>query len=128
VVALSRAHDQGAGEAIFANTVGNLCEGSGSNIFVGIGGRLVTPPLSSGCLAGITRGLVLERSGCQIEERDIPIEKLGEADEAFLTSALRDVQSIARIDGRVLPTTPGPLTIAAKLAYASLQAKDPDPA
>ena len=44
VVALERAHGQGASEAIFANTQGRLCEGTGSNIFVGVGGRLVTPP------------------------------------------------------------------------------------
>ena len=60
VVALAEAHRRGAAEAIFANTRGELCEGTGSNVFVGLGGRLYTPPLSSGCLAGITRELLLE--------------------------------------------------------------------
>ena len=60
VVALAHAHEQGAGEAILANLAGDLCEGTGSNVFVGLDGRLITPPLSSGCLAGITRDLVLE--------------------------------------------------------------------
>ena len=59
VVALSVADEAGASEALFANTVGNLCEGTGSNVFVGFGDRLVTPPLSSGCLAGVTRALVM---------------------------------------------------------------------
>jgi branched-chain amino acid aminotransferase len=128
VMALATAHRQGAGEAIFANTVGNLCEGSGTNIFIVVGGRLVTPPLSSGCLAGITRGLVLESSGCQIEERDVPFEALLEADEAFLTSALRDVQPIGRVNDRPLPSAPGPITTAVGDAYSALQARDPDPA
>src|SRR5436190_13252165 len=60
VVALARAHEAGASEAIFANTRDELCEGTGTNVFVVVGGRLLTPPLSSGCLAGITRELVLE--------------------------------------------------------------------
>jgi branched-chain amino acid aminotransferase len=127
-MALATAHRRGASEAIFANTVGNLCEGSGTNIFIVLGGRLVTPPLSSGCLAGITRGLVLESSGCQIEERDVPFEALLDADEAFLTSALRDVQPIGRVDDRPLSSAPGRITTAVGDAYSALQARDPDPA
>jgi branched-chain amino acid aminotransferase len=127
VMALAIAHGQGASEAVFANTVGHLCEGSGSNIFIVLGGRLVTPPLSSGCLAGITRGLILERLECDIDQRDLPIGALGEADEAFLTSALRDVQPIGRIDGRALPSRPGPLTSTVARAYAALQDREPDP-
>ena len=57
---LRYATERGADEGIFANTVGNLCEGCGTNVFVVHDGQLVTPPLSAGCLAGVTRGLVLE--------------------------------------------------------------------
>ena len=57
---LRHAADRGAEEGIFANTVGNLCEGCGTNIFVVHDGELVTPPLTAGCLAGVTRGLVLD--------------------------------------------------------------------
>ena len=60
VVALAEAYRHGADEAILANTVGDLCEGTASNAFVERGGELVTPLLSSGCLAGITRELLLE--------------------------------------------------------------------
>src|SRR5690606_36162816 len=63
VRALAYAAERGCSEAIFGNTVGDLCEGTGSNIFVVVDGRLLTPPLSSGCLAGITRALVLEWYG-----------------------------------------------------------------
>src|SRR5207253_4095293 len=60
VVALAWAHERGADEAIFANLAGRLCEGTGTNVFVAHDGRLLTPPLPSGCLAGVTRQLLLE--------------------------------------------------------------------
>jgi branched-chain amino acid aminotransferase len=124
VVALERAHAQGASEAIFANTVGHLCEGTGSNIFVGVGGRLLTPPLASGCLAGITRELVCEL--VEVAETDLTMADLPTVEEAFLTSSTRDVQPIASIDGRPLPA-PGPLTTAAAAAFADLLTRDLDP-
>jgi branched-chain amino acid aminotransferase len=125
VVALAHAVERGAGEALFANLAGNLCEGTGSNVFVGIGGRLLTPPLSSGCLAGITRDLVLETTDAV--EEDVPMDALGSIDEAFLTSSTRDVQPIATIDGVVLPECPGPLSRKAADAFAELQARTLDP-
>jgi branched-chain amino acid aminotransferase len=125
VVALAHAVEQGAGEALFANLAGNLCEGTGSNIFVAIGGRLVTPPLSSGCLAGITRELVLEVTDAVVE--DVPMAALETVDEAFLTSSTRDVQPIATIDGRALPQVPGPLTQQAMDAFQELEDRAVDP-
>jgi branched-chain amino acid aminotransferase len=109
VVALRYAHEHNASEAIFANSVGELCEGTGSNVFVGIGGQLITPPLDSGCLAGITRELVLEWLG-DVIERPLPIHALGDSDEAFLVSSTRNVQAIRWVNGRGLPAAPGPLT------------------
>lgn len=125
VVALAHARDRGAGEAIFANLVGNLCEGTGSNVFVGVGGRLVTPPLSSGCLAGVTRELVMEL--VDVVEEDVPIAALAGADEAFLTSTTRDVRPVRAVDGTALAACPGPLTAAAAAAFATLLAGDLDP-
>jgi branched-chain amino acid aminotransferase len=125
VVALAYARERGASEAIFANLEGNLCEGTGTNVFVGIGGRLVTPPLSSGCLAGVTRALVIELTGAA--EEDLPMAALAEADEAFLTSTTREVQPISAVDGRPLPAAPGPLTTEAADAFAGLVARDLDP-
>jgi branched-chain amino acid aminotransferase len=125
VIALEHAQARGATEAIFANTVGNLCEGTGSNVFVGIGGELVTPPLSAGCLAGITRELLLEL--VPVVERDLPVEALAGADEAFLSSSTRDVHPIAAVDGRALPACPGPLTRAAAEAFAALVERTTDP-
>jgi branched-chain amino acid aminotransferase len=125
VVALRHAQERGATEAIFANTAGNLCEGTGTNIFVGLGGRLLTPPLSSGCLAGVTRELLLEVTDAV--EEDLPIERLAEVDEAFLSSSTRDVHPVAQLDDRRLDPCPGPLTAAAAEAFAVLLARTTDP-
>ena len=125
VVALAYAKERGAGEAIFANTVGELCEGTGSNVFVVIDGRLRTPPLRSGCLAGITRALVLESTDAV--EEDLPLSALAEADEAFLTSTTREVQPIRAVDGRPLASAPGPRTQAAAAAFKSVVSRSIDP-
>ncbi|MGH9186037.1 MAG: aminotransferase class IV, partial [Acidimicrobiales bacterium] len=125
VVALARAHELGASEAIFPNTIGNLCEGTGTNVFVGVEGRLVTPALSAGCLAGITRELLLELG--LAEEADVPIAMLTVADEVFLTSSTREIQPVSTVDGNDLPACLGPLTRAAMDAFAKLVARDLDP-
>jgi branched-chain amino acid aminotransferase len=125
VVALSYAHERGAGEAIFANTRGELCEGTGTNVFVATDGQLLTPPLSSGCLAGITRELVLET--VNVEEVDLPLSALADAEEAFLTSSTREVHPIRLVDGVALRAAPGPVTSAAAAAFTELLASDLDP-
>ena len=125
VVALARARRQGAGEAIFGNLAGNLCEGTGTNVFLAVEGRLVTPPLSSGCLAGVTRDLLIEL--VPVVEEDVPLPMLAHASEAFLTSSTREVQPIRAVDGRPLPAAPGPLTGAARDAFDRLVATDQDP-
>jgi branched-chain amino acid aminotransferase len=122
VVALQFAHERGAAEAIFANTRGELCEGTGSNVFVGIGGELITPPLDSGCLGGITRDLIIEWLG-DVSERALPITSLADADEAFLASSTRDVQPIRAVDGKVLPAAPGPLAQRAIEVFAARSAE-----
>jgi branched-chain amino acid aminotransferase len=123
--ALAYAHERGGGEAIFGNLAGDLCEGTGSNIFVVRDGRLVTPPLSAGPLAGVTRALVLEWFGG--EEADLPLAELYRADEAFLTSTTRDVQPIRAIDDTVLGAAPGPITKKAMEVFAARGAEVLDP-
>lgn len=106
VVALQAAHRRGAHEAVMANTRGDLCEGTGSNIVVLVGDRLVTPPLTSGCLAGITRELLLEwarEEALPVVEEDLPLSVLATADDVLLTSSTRDVQPVSELDGRPLP-------------------------
>ncbi|MFF8832962.1 aminotransferase class IV [Streptomyces sp. NPDC015131] len=121
VVALARAHEQDASEALFGNTAGRLCEGTGSNVFVVLDGQLHTPPLASGCLAGITRALTVEWTGAH--ETDLPLDVLERADEIFLTSTLRDVQAVHRVDGRELPGAPGPVTAKAMRIFAERAAQ-----
>jgi branched-chain amino acid aminotransferase len=128
VLALAEARRHGASEAIFANTAGNLCEGSGTNVFLVLDGLLLTPPLSAGCLAGVTRSLIIDCCGLDVVERDVAVTALAGAEEAFLTSATRNVQAIRTVDGGALAACPGPRTRAAAAAYANLQATNPDPA
>ncbi|MER5490815.1 aminotransferase class IV [Streptomyces sp. NPDC002454] len=124
VVALARARERGATEALFANTAGSLCEGTGSNVFVVLDGEVHTPPIASGCLAGVTRALAVEWTGAR--ETDLPLDVLDRAEEIFLTSTLRDVQAVHRVDDRELPA-PGPVTAKAVRIFAERSAADLDP-
>ncbi|MBT4477213.1 MAG: 4-amino-4-deoxychorismate lyase [Actinobacteria bacterium] len=125
VLALDAAHQRQCSEALFLNTAGLLCEGTGTNLFVVVDDQLVTPPLSSGCLAGITRALVLEVTDAQ--EGDLHPDDLAQASEAFLTSSTRDVQAISHIDDLALPQAPGPQTQAAAVAFAEVLTNRLDP-
>jgi branched-chain amino acid aminotransferase len=124
VVALAFARERGATEAIFANTVGNICEGTGSNLCYVIDGEARTPTLASGCLAGVTRALVLE--WCGVREIDEPISVLDRAEELFLVSTTRDVQPLRRFGDRDLPA-PGPVTRQAMRTWALREAEGIDP-
>ena len=126
VIALAAAKKRGATEALFANTVGELCEGTGSNVFVVVDGEVATPPVSSGCLAGITRELVVERGDAV--ERDLPMDVLEVADEVFLSSSTRDLQAVSHIDGRpVGDGRRGPMTASSQELFAAVQTESSDP-
>ncbi|MFN8037068.1 MAG: aminotransferase class IV [Acidimicrobiia bacterium] len=130
VRALAYATERGAGEALFANTSGNLCEATGSNVFVIRDGVARTPPASAGCLLGVTRALILElcaANGIPAEEEDLPMGAVAECDEAFLTSTTREVHPVARVDGRELPAAPGPVTQRIAELFEDLVARDIDP-
>ena len=120
VIALARAQAQGATEAVLANTRGELCEGTGSNLFVVVDGIVRTPPLASGCLAGVTRALAIEwarADGIEVREETLPLKILGVADEVFLTSSTKDVLGVHAVDTRTL-TAPGPVTAAVAASFA----------
>lgn len=130
VVALEEAKSLGAGEAIFPNTRGELCEGTGSNVFLVKDGTLLTPPLSGGCLAGVTRALVLElceREGIEVMEKALPVTSLGRAEEAFLTSTTREVHAIRAVNGQILDCVPGPVTRRLRSAFRILMETEIDP-
>lgn len=117
VIALARAQALGADEAIFGDTQGRLCEGTGSNVFLVHEGRLITPTLATGCLAGVTRELLLEALDGDAIEYDVPLTSLADAAEAFLVSTGREVQPIRAVDGRILSAAPGPITRRARAAW-----------
>ena len=121
VRALAQAHSLGASEAIFANLQGRLCEGTGTNVFYVVDDELRTPTLTGGCLAGITRRLILDWYGAR--EVDEPIEVLTErASEAFLASTARDVQGIHRWNDRELGA-PGPVTTEVRKVWHEREAE-----
>lgn len=129
VVALAYAKERGALEAVFANTRGDLCEATGSNVFVVVDGVLSTPPLDSGCLAGITRELVLEwcrADGVEVVEQALALDVLARADEVFLTSSIKDVFPVSAVDGRAL-AAPGPVTARVREVWARRAAQGIDP-
>ncbi len=128
VVALQRARTEGGSEALLANTRGELCEGTGSNVAVVVGEELLTPPLSSGCLAGISRELLLEWAadeGLAVREAVLALDVLDAAPAVLLTSSTRDVQPLAGVGTRDLHGHP--LADAAAELFARRAALDVDP-
>jgi branched-chain amino acid aminotransferase len=118
VIALAEARDAGVDEALVVNVAGNLCEATTANVFVVYDGTAATPPLDSGCLAGITRAHVLALGAV---ERTLARADLLEADEAFLTSSTREIQPLVAIDGRAVGTgESGPVTRRLAEAYAGM--------
>ena len=130
VRALAYAHERGASEAIFANTRDELCEATGSNVFVVRDGKVATPPGSSGCLLGVTRALVLElaeAAGIEVDDSPLSLDALRDADEAFLTSTTREVQPVSHVDDRGVPAVPGPVAATLSTAFNALVAQHLDP-
>jgi branched-chain amino acid aminotransferase len=149
VVALAAAKARGHSEAIFANTAGMLCEGTGSNVFVVLDGVVRTPWLGSGPLAGVTRALTIEwlrEEGVEVVEEELPLSVLAHADEVWVTSSTRDVCAVTQVDvvppatlltgeqvsvpglqARTLGEGPGPVALVAQEVFARRGAADLDP-
>jgi branched-chain amino acid aminotransferase len=99
------ANNAGADEAICLEKSGYVCEGVGENIFIVRGGKLLTPPLSSGALEGITRALIIQMAkklGIEVIERNITPTELFIADEAFFTGTAAEVAPIHDVNKRVI--------------------------
>ena len=124
VRALRYAAERQATEAIFLNTAGHVCEGTGSNIFLVFADTIITPPLSSGPLAGITRELIMEWSS--VQERDLTLDEAKRADEVFITSSMRNVQAVDRWDDLVFRPR-RPVTQALAINFAERSGADLDP-
>ena len=109
ILALDHARDAGFGETIFFNTEGRLCEAATSNVFLVRGKQILTPSLESGCLPGVARSVVIRlirSSGRECLETPLEEMDLGNADEIFLTSAIRGPVPVSRLDDRKFHATP----------------------
>ncbi len=113
-LAMQAVASQGVDEAVLLNQAGHVTECSQSNLFLVMGGTLVTPELAAGLLPGITRQLVIElarAAGVAVEERIVRPEELATADELFITSTTREIAPATRLNGAAIGTgRPGPVT------------------
>lgn len=101
VLARQEAREQDAVEAILLRD-GQVTEGAASNVFALVDGTLVTPPLASSLLPGVTRALVLRlaaQCGLDVVERDLSESQLRAADEIWLTSSTKELLPVCRLDG-----------------------------
>jgi branched-chain amino acid aminotransferase len=114
ILAVREAQAKGAVEAIMLNHDGEVAECASSNIFAVRGSSIVTPPLSAGLLAGVTREIVLEVGrgiGLDMREETLSVPDLMSADEVFITSSLKEAAPVKSIDGKMIGGgRPGPVT------------------
>jgi branched-chain amino acid aminotransferase len=115
-----------ADEALLVSPGGEVLEGTTSNVFVSVGGEVLTPPLASGILPGITRSLVLGAcvaAGIRARERALTVADLHAADEVFLTNSVQEIVPVARFQDRRIEGR----SVAGTLldAYRAQVARDP---
>jgi branched-chain amino acid aminotransferase len=124
LLAYVEARRRGAYEALLTTETGEVLEGHSSSFFVVRGGRVETPPASMGILPGITRAMIARAAaglGIPFVERVLVPSEIHRADEAFLTSSLREVVPVIGIDGVAVGAgTPGPVTQALAAGYRAL--------
>ena len=128
ILARREAKAAGADEALLLNEHGSLCEGSTGNVFLVSRGTLITPGVESGCLPGITRQAVVELAqglGIGVAQREIQLEELLRADEAFLTSSLIELMPLTEVNGKPIGEGKrGKLTQKLKVAYREAVRKE----
>ena len=110
---LQGAQQRGFDEALLLNEHGEVAECTAANVFCARRGRVFTPPLSSGCLEGVTRGILLDiapSTGIAVEEKTLRPKDLYSADEVFISSTNRSLLGVSEIDGHKLAGAPGPIT------------------
>ena len=113
VWSLQGAQQQGFDEVVLLNERGEVAECTAANIFCARGGKVFTPPLSSGCLEGVTRAVLLDLApslGVELKEQVLRPDDLYSADEVFITSTNRSLVGVSEIAGHHLAVAPGPIT------------------
>lgn len=131
VLAQQQAAAAGCSDALLTAPSGALLEAATANLLVVVDGVVSTPPTSAGILPGVTRDAVLELAAehrIEVVERPITRDDLYRAEEAMLTSAVRGVRALTRVDHHdVAGGRPGPLTTHLAAAYHSLVARVAEP-
>lgn len=114
ILAKIEANIAGVDEAICLDKRGFVCEGAAENIFIVKNGEIATPPICTGALAGITRGVVIKlarKLGYSVTERNITPNELFNADEVFFTGTAAEIIPVREINRRVIGDgKPGPVT------------------
>ena len=106
VWSIAEANKEGFDEAVMLNERGEVAECTSANIFAVKNGKIFTPPLSSGCLEGITRGILLEiapKAGLSAIEESLRPEDIFSAEEVFITSTNRNLISVGEVAGHSIP-------------------------
>jgi len=123
---LAEAQQRGYDEVVLLNERGEVAECTAANIFCLRGGKVLTPPLNSGCLEGVTRAVLLEigpAAGIPFEEHALWPEDLYSADEVFISSTNRNLLGIGEIEGYRIAAAPGPVTQQLEKAFAAYVAE-----
>lgn len=117
---MEKAKQERYDDAILLNEHGQLAECTSANIFLVEKGVISTPPLSSGCLPGVTREILLaigRKAGISVEEKDLTLSSLDRAEEVFISSTTREVGGVREIGDRWKYPAPGKVTQAAAEAF-----------
>jgi branched-chain amino acid aminotransferase len=113
VWAVAEAQKEGFDEVVLLNERGEVAECTAANIFAVRGEKIFTPPLSSGCLEGVTRGILFEiapEAGLSVAEQTMKPEDFYSADEVFMSSTNRNIIGVGEIAGHKIAAAPGPIT------------------
>ncbi len=113
VWAVAEAQKEGFDEVVLLNERGEVAECTAANIFIVRGDKVFTPPLSSGCLEGVTRGILLEiapEAGVSVVEQTLRPDDLTSAEEVFISSTNRNILGVGEIAGKKIASAPGPVT------------------
>lgn len=113
VWAVAEAQKEGFDEVVLLNERGEVAECTAANIFVVKGDKVLTPPLNSGCLEGVTRGILMEiapEAGIAVVEHTLKPEDFATADEVFISSTNRNIIAVGEIAGQKIAAAPGPVT------------------
>jgi branched-chain amino acid aminotransferase len=119
---LAEAQKAGFDEVVLLNERGEVAECTAANIFAVRAGTVITPPLTSGCLEGVTRGVLLEIApgqGVPVQERALTPEDLRSAEEVFISSTNRNLLGVGSLEDKVFRDAPGPVTRRLEDAFAA---------